>query len=275
MKKSDIEDIEINLLLEAIYQRYGHDFRHYARASINRRVRAAVQNSDCGKITEVIQKLLVDESFFQGFLAHFSITVTEWFRDPEFYRSLREKIFPILATYPFIKIWHAGCATGEEVYSLSIVLKEEGLYDRCTIFATDFNDDALEKAKKGIYSIEDIQKATPNYQRTKGNGSLSKYVHAKYNSAIVDSSLKENITFANYNLVTDGVFGEMHLILCRNVLIYFDKFLQNRVLRLFNDSLFHKGFLCLGSKESLEFSEIRAHYRDVDKKAKIYQKIQR
>lgn len=275
MNKREIEAIEINLLLEAIYQRSGHDFRQYSKATMQRRIQDALQKSDCANLTEMIQKLLYDGSFFQWLLWHFSITVTEWFRDPLFYRTLREKVVPYLKTFPFFKIWHAGCATGEEVYSLAIVLKEEGIYDKATIFATDFNDDALEKAKKGIYPVKDIQEAALKYQKSGGTGSLSEVLHAQQNSAIVAQDLKKNITFAKHNLATDNVFGEMHLILCRNVLIYFNKDLQNRAYRLFSDSQVYKGFLCLGSKESLDFSEIRSYYKTVDKKQKIYQKITR
>lgn len=273
MNKYDIEEIEINLLLEAIYQRYGHDFREYAKASIKRRVNNAIQKSDCKTIIEVIQKLLVDESFFQWFLTHFSITVTEWFRDPLFYKALREKVIPYLKTYPFVKIWHAGCATGEEVYSLAILLKEEGLYDKTTIYATDFNDDSLAKAKKGVFPMSDISSTVADYKKTGGTHSFAGYFHAKYDSLIIDKSLKDNITFANYNLVTDGVFGEMHLILCRNVLIYFDKSLQNKVLSRFDESLNSKGFLALGSKESLQFSSVMDKFDGVDNSEKIYQKI--
>ena len=272
MNEIEIEEIEINLLLEAIYQRYGHDFREYARASITRRVKAALQKSDCKTLIDVIQKLLIDEQFFQWFLTHFSVTVTEWFRDPLFYKTLREKVIPYLKTFPFIKIWHAGCATGEEFYSLAILLKEEGLYDRATIYATDFNDDSLTKAKKGIFPLHDISMTVGDYQKTGGTHSLTGYFHAKYDSLIIDKSLKKNITFANYNLVTDGVFGEMHLILCRNVLIYFDKSLQNKVLSRFSESLHTNGFLALGSKESLKFSTIHEQFNEFDKKEKIYQK---
>jgi len=178
-----------------------------------------------------------------------------------------------LKTFPFIKIWNAGCATGEEAYSFAIILKEAGLYNKATVFATDFNDDALGKAKQGIFPLKDIKTAIQKYQKTGGNISFTKYVHAKYDSAIVESSLKKNITFANHNLTTDSVFGEMHLISCRNVLIYFEKPLKNRVFKLFHDSLIYKGFLCLGNQESLEFSEIQDHYKIVDREQKIYQKI--
>lgn len=275
MKKKDIESIEMNLFLEAIFQRYGYDFRLYAKQTMKRRVQDALLKSDCNNLTEMTQKLLYDEYFFQWLLGHFSITVTEWFRDPLFYRTLREKVVPYLKTFPFFKIWHAGCATGEEVYSLAILLKEEGLYDRATIFATDFNEDALAQAKKGIYPVKEIQKATASYQKAGGTGSLSEFLHAQHNSAIVAQDLKKNITFANHNLATDSVFGEMHLILCRNVLIYFDKALQKSVYHLFKDSQIYKGFLCLGSKESLDFSDIISYYKTVDKKHKIYQRIVR
>ena len=171
-----------------------------------------------------------------------------------------------------MKIWHAGCATGEEVYSLAILLQEEGLYERATIFATDFNDALLEKAKEGIYSLADIRQYTSNYQKAEGAHSFSDYYHAQYESAIMDPALKKNITFTNHNLVTDGVFGEMHLIFCRNVLIYFDRFLQNRVLKLFDESLGHGSFLCLGSKESLHFSDVAGHFKEIDGRVKIYQK---
>ncbi|OQY58480.1 MAG: chemotaxis protein CheR [Desulfobacteraceae bacterium 4572_88] len=272
MKENEIEKIEVDLFVEAIFQRYGYDFKHYAKASVRRRTRNLLQKTGYSRISEMIPKLLYDESFFQSLVCDFSITVTEMFRDPDFFMGLRKKVIPYLKTYPFVKIWHAGCATGEEVYSLAIVLKEEGLYDRATIFATDFNDTALKKAKDGIYPIENIRHYTANYQKAGSTESFSKYYHAEYESAIMDQALKERITFANHNLATDGVFGEMHLILCRNVLIYFDKTLQNRVFDLFSNSLIHKGFLCIGSKESLQFSEVCEHFSVADEKQKIYQK---
>jgi chemotaxis protein methyltransferase CheR len=269
---TEIEEIEVNLLLEAIFQRYGHDFRNYARASIDRRVRQFLVNEGLASVSELIPRLLRDESFFQGLLASFSITVTEMFRDPEVYHSLREKVVPYLKTYPYIKVWHAGCSTGEEAYSLAILLKEEGIYDKAILFATDFNDRALENAKEGIYPIDKMQKSISNYNESGGIRPFSDYYHAGYGSIVMDGTLKERITFANHNLVCDGVFGEMNLILCRNVLIYFDQALQQRVLNLFNDSLPHGGFLCLGNKETLQFSDLCEQYKVIDKKAKIYQK---
>ena len=272
MKSIEIENLEINLLLDAIYQRYGYDFRNYARASVERRARQFLVKSGCNSISELIPRLLHDESFFAELVREFSITVTEMFRDPSVYRTLKERVFPLLNTYPFFKIWHAGCATGEEVYSLAILLKEEGLYKRATIFATDFNDWALEQAKQGIYSIDNIKKCTSNYQKAGGTNSFSEYYHAKYDSIVIDKSLRKNVTFANHNLVIDGIFSEMHLILCRNVLIYFDKTLQNRVLNLFNGSLVYGGFLCLGNKESLLFSDIQDKFDPVEERERIYQK---
>ena len=273
MDALEIERIEITLLLEAVFQRYGHDFRSYARASMERRIRQVLQKSGFGSISQLIPEILHDESFFERMIAEFSITVTEMFRDPAFFQSLRHNVAPLLRTYPFVRIWHAGCATGEEAYSLAILLLEENLYERATVFATDFNDAALEKAAQGIYSIENIKQFTLNYQKSGGTASFSEYYHAHYDSIAVNQALKKNITFANHNLATDRVFGEMNLILCRNVLIYFDKTLQNRVLELFCESLAHGGFLCLGSKESLQFSSVARCFKPVDEKMRIFQKI--
>jgi chemotaxis protein methyltransferase CheR len=194
------------------------------------------------------------------------------FRDPFVYCALREKVVPLLKTYPFVKVWHAGCATGEEVYSLAILLKEEGLFDRVTIFGTDFNDRALEQARQGIYPAERIKDFTRNYQEAGGKGSFSEYYHARYESAALNANLKERITFANHNLASDAAFGEMHLVFCRNVLIYFNPELQNRALRLFDESLVRGGFLCLGTKEDIQFTEVAGGYDAVDSAARIYRK---
>lgn len=272
MQLNEIEKIEINLLLEAINQRYGYDFRHYAKASIRRRVHNILRKSGCSQLSELTRKVLSDESFFYRILNEFSITVTEMFRDPEVYKTIRKEVCPYLKTYPFIKIWHAGCASGEEVYSLAIVLREEGLYERATIFATDINEAVLQKAKEGIYSIEQIKQYDLNYKNANGTGSFSDYYFARYNSVIMDRSLRKNITFARHNLVTDRVFGEMHFILCRNVLIYFDKTLQDEVLRLLTDSLINGGFLCIGSKESLQFFKNYGKFAVLNDKMKIFRK---
>lgn len=271
-KKEEIEKIEISLLLDALYQRYGYDFRHYAHASVKRRVHRLLEKSGCATISDMIPKVLYDDAFAQDAIFDFSIVVTEMFRDPDFYSVVRKSVVPYLKTYPFIKVWHVGCATGEEIYSLAILLHEENLYDRTTIFATDFNDAVLEKAKEGIYALKDMRQYTLNYQKAGGTRSFADYYHAQYESAIMNPSLKRNMTFASHNLVTDRVFGEMHLVFCRNVLIYFDKVLQNQVLELLAQSLSYGGFLCLGSKEKAEFSSAARHFRVVDGKHSIYQK---
>lgn len=272
MDKAKIEKIEIDLLLNAILQRYGHDLRDYTEQSCRRRILFIMHKSGCKSITEITSKILHDPDFFVSFIQQFLIPVTEFFRNPPFFKSLRKNVLPYLRTYPFIKIWSVGCATGEEPYSLAIMLKEEGLYDRATIFATDYSDQALEKAKEGIYPLEKVKKCISNYQEAMGTHAFSDYIHAKYDSAIIDKSLKQNITFANHNLATDSFFAEMHLILCRNVLIYFNEFLQKRVFKILHESLAYKGFLALGKSESLMFSNIGSEYKAVDKKFKIYQR---
>ncbi len=272
MRNAVSENIEIDLLVEAIFKRYGYDFRNYARASLKRRIKLFLDQTEYHRILEMLPALLDDESFFRSLLKKLSIPVTEMFRDPLVYKAIRKEVVPILKTYPFIKIWHAGCATGEEVYSLAILLKEEGLYDRAQIYATDINDDVLERAREGIYAVKDIKRYTTNYQKSGGKEFFAKYYHSQYESVIMNRDLKENIIFANHNLVIDSVFGDMHLIMCRNVMIYFDKILQNRVLKLFYNSLIHHGFLCLGSKESLLFTDVQNAFRDISKAEKIYQK---
>jgi chemotaxis protein methyltransferase CheR len=269
--KIEIEQLELDLLLEAIYQRYGYDFKQYNQASIKRRVRHHLTRTKLQRISALISPLLYDEAAFHAFFFDLSITVTEMFRNPEFYLALREKVIPFLQTFPFINIWQAGCATGEEVYSLVIVLKEEGLYDRARIYATDFNKAALEKAKARIYPLEQIQAYSANYQKAGGKKLLSDYYRARYESVIMDSSLQDNITFANHNLTTDGVFGEMHLILCRNVLIYFNRTLRNRVLTLFRNSLRYNGFLCLGSSETIHLPQVEEDFVEFAGEEKIYQ----
>lgn len=265
-------EIEISLLLEALFQKYGYDFRQYSRAHIARRISNRMILSNIKTITEIQEKILHDNSFASQLLQDLSITVTEMFRDPSFYLMLREKVIPILKTYSFIKIWHAGCSTGEEAYSMAILLKEEGLYDRATIYATDFNQAALHQAKEGIFAAQDMKEYTSNYQKGGGKESLSEYYTSQYNRVIMDTSLKKNIVWANHNLVTDSVFAEVHLILCRNVLIYFNKDLQNRVQKLFFESLINGGILCLGSKESLRFSDFATSYHELDKKQRIFKK---
>ncbi|MEN6622781.1 MAG: protein-glutamate O-methyltransferase CheR [Smithella sp.] len=272
MHLHEIEKIEISLLLEAIVQRYGYDFRNYMADSISRRITLFRQQKGFPSIAEMIPQVLHDPAFFQELLQSLSVTVTEMFRDPFVYRSIRENVIPLLQTYPSIRIWVAGCATGEEAYSLAILLKEEGIFNKTTIFATDINDEALRLGKEGIYNLENIRHFTENYQEAGGTQSFSSYYHADYGVAVIDQSLKDKITFIKHNLVTDGVFGEMHLIMCRNVLIYFDRTLQNRVLKLFEESLVYGGYLGLGTKEILRFSAVSDNFDSVDKNARIYKK---
>ena len=272
MNPSELERLEIDLLLETVFRRYGYDFRGYARASIDRRVRQLLSSSGCTTVAELIPKVLNDAEFFSRLVRYFSIPVTEMFRDPAVYRAVREKVVPLLRTWPHFKIWHAGCATGEEVYSLAMLLKEEGLYERATIYATDFNEEALDLAREGIYPIEKIKAATRNYQLAGGKGSLSDYYHAAYDAARMDPALRERVVFSVHNLATDSVFGEIHLVLCRNVLIYFGRELQNRALWLLTESLVHGGYLCLGTKENLQFTEVHAHFSTLDHAARLYKK---
>lgn len=271
-KTTSDENLEISLLLDAIYRKYGYDFRDYSNASIKRRILRRLSLSGLGNISEMQHKIIYDESFFTELLLDLSINFTEMFRDPSFYQTLRKKIIPKLKALPFLKIWHAGCATGEEVYSLAIVLKEEGLYDRTQVYATDFNETVIQKAKEGIYDIEKLKMYTHNYQKAGGLASFADYYTARYEYVLMKKLLKKNITFSDHNLVTDGVFGEMNMILCRNVLIYFSRELQNRVFRLFKESLRNGGFLCIGTKESIRFSNISDYFEDVSKKEKIYRK---
>ena len=272
MQHKDISEQEILLLLETIYEKYGYDFRQYSEAHIRRRIMNRMAMSGLEDISQMKSKVLNDATFASELLQDLSITVTEMFRDPGFYKSLRENVLPILKTYPFIKIWHAGCATGEEAYSMAILMQEEGLYERTTIYATDFNQRALNQAKEGIFSNNMIKEYTINYQLSGGKESFSSYYTSNYDHVTMSQSLKKNIVWANHNLVTDSVFSEVHLILCRNVLIYFDKDLQNKVQKLFYNSLINGGILCLGSKESLQFTDLCDEYTELDKKHRIFKK---
>ena len=265
-------NIEIDLILEGIYNKYGYDFRNYSKAHVKRRLLNRLSASKLNSISEMQHKVLHDPKYFEILLRDLSINVTEMFRDPGFYLALRKEVIPILKTYPFFKVWHAGCATGEEVYSFAVVLKEEGIYDRAQIYATDFNHDVLDVAKKGIYPIDRIKEYTSNYQAAGGTQSFSDYYMANYNSVIYDQSLKKNLVFAQHNLVTDSVFAEVNLIICRNVLIYFNKELQNRVISLFHDSLINGGYLGLGSKETLQFTTKATKFDIVNANEKIYKK---
>ncbi|NQY49283.1 MAG: protein-glutamate O-methyltransferase CheR [Colwellia sp.] len=271
--EDEVMALEIKLLLQAIAFRYDYDFSHYAQASLTRRINNCLKKSQLNNIAEMIPKVLHQPEFFELFLKEMSVTVTEMFRDPKVFKELRNKVFTQLKTYSRINIWHAGCATGEEVYSLAIMLKEEGLLHRCQIYATDFNNQSLKVAEQGIYKAEKISEYTHNYQLAGGKASFADYYQAKHGYAKIHNDLKEHITFAHHNLIKDQCFAQMHLIICRNVLIYFDKTLQNNVLSLFNQSLLHRGYLLLGDKESLEFSKQKNNFDTIAKDQRIYQKI--
>jgi len=272
MHPDDIDDIELDLLLEGVYRRWGYDFRDYSRATLRRRIKQHAQHLGLQTPGQLIAPALRDVEAFHALLQTFSVNVTEMFRDPPFYLSLRKNVIPLLRTFPYIKVWHAGCASGEEVMSTAILLHEEGLYDRATIYATDINDTALERAKEGIYPLEVFKNFAANYQAAGGKGSLMDYIHADDTHAIVDRRLTKNVTFALHNLAVDGVFSEMHLVICRNVLIYFNRQLQDRAIGLFHESLVNGGILALGSKETLHFSRLAPQFKALDDKWKIYRK---
>lgn len=269
---NEIQNIEIRLFLEALFQRYDYDFRNYSQAHIKRRILHRMNLNNFKNISEMQHRILYDPPFVQQILLDLSINVTEMYRDPSFYAAVRKEVIPILKTYPFIKTWHAGCSTGEEVYSMAILMREEGLLNRSQIYATDFNHKVLKTAKEGIYPIDLIKDYTTNYQKSGGKESFSSYYDANYNSVIIDSSLKKNIVFADHNLVTDSVFAEVNLIICRNVLIYFNRELQDKVIKLFLDSLAPGGILCLGSKENLQYSTHFEMFSVIDAHEKIYRK---
>ena len=267
----DVEDIEIELFIRAMQRRHGYDFSDYAPASLKRRVQQLVRTHDAGTISELNRRLLHEEGFVTRVIEGLSVPVSEMFRDPPVFRALRDKVLPVLASYPEINIWQAGCAHGQEVYSLAILLEEAGLYDRARIYATDFNDAALHVAAEGIYATRDARDWSRNYIEAGGLRSFSDYYSARYDFIKLDQRLRRNVTFFNHNLVTDEVFCEAHLILCRNVLIYFNNTLQDHTLALFRDSLVRGGFLCLGTRENIDFSPAAACFADIDAALRIYQ----
>lgn len=269
---AEIEDLEIQLLLEALFQRYHYDFRHYARASIKRRLIQAREQLGYPSISAMQDRVLHDSSALPRLLDFLTVQVSEMFRDPTYFKALREKVLPHLRTYPSLKVWIAGSSTGEEVYSMAILFKEEGLYDRTLFYATDINPEALAAAEAGVYAVDRIRRFTENHQKAGGRSSLSDYYTAAYGRAAFDKSLRERVVFSDHSLVTDAVFAEMHLISCRNVMIYFDRPLQDRAIGLFRESLARKGFLGLGSKESLRFSSHAAAFAEFVPGEKIYQR---
>ena len=272
-RKDETEEIEIDLLVEGVFRRYGFDFRNYAPSSLRRRIGNCLRDEGVNSISGLQEKLLHDDECMERFLLELSINVTSMFRDPPFYRAFRTYVVPMLRTYPFIRIWHAGCSTGEEVYSLAILLEEEGLYKKSRIYATDVSEPVLARAKAGIFLLANMQEYTTDYLKSGGEGRFSEYYTARYDNAVFRASLQENMVFAQHNLATDNSFNEFNVILCRNVMIYFNKELQARVHKLFYESLCKFGILGLGAKESLKFSAYEEQYEVIDSRTKLYRKV--
>jgi chemotaxis protein methyltransferase CheR len=268
----DVEEIEVDLLLEAIYRCYGYDFRRYAAASLRRRLWNRAQAEGLATLSALQDRVLHDVACMERLLRDLSINVTAMFRDPTFYVAVREKVVPLLRTYPFTRVWVAGCSTGEEVYSLAIVLEEEELLERTRIYATDINEGVLEQARRGVFPLEKMKDYTQNYLNGGGKRAFSEYYLASYDGAQFDRRLVQNAVFAHHNLVSDHAFNEFQVIVCRNVMIYFDRTLQERVLELFDDSLVPLGVLALGHKETLRFSDLAGRYEELDGQEKLFRK---
>jgi len=272
-QKLKLEDIEIRLLTEGIFGHYGFDFRDYSLPSLRRRVWKRVYAEGLSTISGLQEKILHDPGSMERLLLDLSINTTAMFRDPTFYLAFRRKVVPMLRTYPFVRIWHAGCSTGEEVYSMAILLQEEKLLDRCRIYATDINEAVLQRAKEGIFPLNTMQENTSNYIAGGGLGTFSQYYTARYDHAIFRPALRENVVFAQHNLVTDSSFNHFNVIFCRNVLIYFNNTLQDRVQRLFLDSMEMFGILGLGKKETIRYSAVADSYEDIDREERLYRRI--
>lgn len=270
--KPSLEGVEVDLLVEGIYRHYGYDFRDYARASLSRRLRAHLQDSGVRTISELQDRVLHDPSQMELLLSKIAVSVTGMFRDPEFFESFRREVVPRLKTYPFFRIWHAGCATGEEVYSMCILLEEEGLLERARIYATDISGAALAQARRGIFSVANMQSYTRSYLAAGGRRAFSDYYTSKYGGALFEPRLVKNVLFAEHDLAVDASFAEVNVVVCRNVLIYFNQELQNRVLTLLQTSLAPLGFLCLGHKESLRFSVADSHFNRIEAHDGIYRR---
>lgn len=265
-------DIELRMLVEAVYLKYNYDFRDYTGASQKRRVLVALREMDCETVSELQAKVLHQPEAFSQLLQYLTIPVSEMFRDPEYFAAIRSQVVPHLRTYPSLKIWVAGCSTGEEVYSLAILLHEEGLLDRTMIYATDINPVSLDAARRGVFPLDRMRLFTENYQKSGGKRAFSDYYTAAYGGALFERMLVENVTFADHSLATDSVFSETHFVSCRNVMIYFNRRLQNRVLGLFHESLCHRGFLGLGSKESIDFSSYAHRFEPLARRERLFRK---
>jgi chemotaxis protein methyltransferase CheR len=270
---AELEALEVELLLEAIFRRYGFDFREYAPASLRRRLWRRIRFEGLTSVSALQERVLHDPAVMERLLLDLSVNVTAMFRDPTFYLAFREKVVPLLRTYPFTRIWVAGCSTGEEVFSLAILLAEEGLYDRTRIYATDINEVVIEQARKGVFPLDKMQEYTQNYIRAGGDRSFSEYYVAKYEGALFSRALLENVVFAQHNLVSDRAFNEFNAILCRNVMIYFDRPLQNRVHELFYASLETFGVLALGHKETIRFTPREDSFEELNGQERLYRKV--
>ena len=273
MRTEDLEQLEIDLLLEGVFRRYGYDFRQYARGSLRRRIYKRVLEERASSISNLQELVLRDPQAMERLVLELSINVTAMFRDPSFYLSLRSRVVPLLHTYPFIRIWVAGCSTGEEVYSLAMLLHEEGLHERARIYATDINEQVLQRAEERIFPLEQMRSYTENYIKAGGRKAFSEYYSAGPKGATFERQLIENVVFAQHNLVSDRSFNEFNLIMCRNVMIYFDKALQNHVHDLFHRSLVNFGILTLGRKESIKFTSHENSYEPIDGLERIYKKV--
>jgi chemotaxis protein methyltransferase CheR len=265
-------EIEFQLLINAIYQSYHYDFRGYAPASLRRRLKAAMLRFECPTLSRLQDRVMHEPAVFPALLDFLTVQVSEMFRDPGYFRALRRDVVPMLRTYPSLKLWVAGCSAGEEAYSLAILLQEENLLSKSLIYATDINPRMLQSAAAGIYDVDRIAGFTANHQKSGGTSSLSDYYTAAYGRAVFDKSLKEHIVFSDHSLATDSVFAEVHLVSCRNVLIYFNRELQDRAVNLFRESLCRQGFLGIGAKESIRFTSHADAFIDVAREERIFQK---
>ena len=265
-------DNELKLLLEAIYYRYQHDFRHYAVASLRRRIEQAMHQYACRSVSQLQDRVLHEPDVFAGILSYLTVQVSEMFRDPPYFRALRSEVVPVLKTYPSVKVWIAGCSSGEEVWSLAILLAEEGVLDRTLIYASDINPEALKKAEGGVYALDRVALFSSNYLAAGGSGSLSDYYHAAYDGVVFDRRFRQHMLFTDHSLATDTVFSEVHLVSCRNVLIYFDRPLQDRAVGLFREALVRRGFLGVGAKESLRLTSHAAAFEEIRGTQRLYRK---
>jgi chemotaxis protein methyltransferase CheR len=271
--EDDLEELELDLLLTGIARRWGYDFRGYSPASLRRRVRKAMTREGARSLSALQERVLHRPEALQRFISVLSVNVTGMFRDPQVYRALRKQVLPMLRTYPFVRVWHAGCSTGEEVYSMAILLHEEGLLERCRIYATDISDDLLQRARRGVFPLRDMQDYTAAYHRAGGRGDFSSYYAADHENAILREDLRRHVVFSQHNLVSDSSFNEFQLVLCRNVMIYFSEELRLRVHQLFYDSLVNFGVLALGVKETLRYTPFVDRYEPLVESLGLYRRV--